>query len=94
MATATPRIVEIEKVVVEEQRDGVVLELSAAEAKTLAAICARVGGSPDKSPRGHVGAIDAALRSAGYNWLSREAGADAYALMEGNSSLRFKDGEI
>lgn len=43
----------------------VILTLTAAEAKTLRAVCARIGGDPDITPRGDMDAISDALDSVG-----------------------------
>jgi hypothetical protein len=45
---------------------GIQLSLSDGEAKTLAAISYRIGGSPDNSPRKHTETVGEALRRAGY----------------------------
>jgi len=60
---ATARHAKIERVIKE---DGVELTLTAAEARTLATICYKTSGDPDKSPRAHTDSIGAALRNVGY----------------------------
>lgn len=42
----------------------VTLQLSEEEARTLLAVCGFIGGSPEKSPRGHMEKIEAALSGA------------------------------
>jgi hypothetical protein len=44
---------------------GYVLRLSEDEVDTLIAVCARIGGSTDNSPRGHMDHIRNALQAAG-----------------------------
>lgn len=89
MATATPRIVEIEKTVIEERVDGVTLELSTAEAEVLMAITAKIGGDPHKSDRGHVDNIGNALREAGVKDWGQ---TDAYKRLSG-TGLSFDNKE-
>ncbi|KUF18838.1 hypothetical protein [Streptomyces silvensis] len=60
MATAEKSTVE--RVVTEE---GFVLHLSTAEAETLVAVLAHVGGDPEESPRGDAERVLNALRDSG-----------------------------
>lgn len=64
MAKATPRT--IEKVSVETVRDGVTLELTHAEARTLAEMVTLARGSPSSSARRYANNIVEALYGAGY----------------------------
>jgi hypothetical protein len=81
MATATKQSETVETIT------GVTLRLSLEEARTLAVLVAKVGGSPDHSPREHTNAISSALRGVGITYQ----GSDEYALADGLTSIRFKD---
>ena len=68
MATATARIVPVEKTVTvtEYEKDGSVeLTLTKEEAETLSELLYKVGGSPYVSRRGHMQNLANALREAG-----------------------------
>jgi len=85
MATATKQTVPPTPVV--EVVKSITLVLSPAEAVTLAVITAKVGGSPDHSPREHASAIHEALYGVGI----RYAGSDEYASAVSNSQITFNN---
>ena len=64
MASATKQSVTRETIT------GVTLDLTLEEARTLAVVLSRVGGSPRISPREHIEAVSNALSDVGVNWLS------------------------
>jgi hypothetical protein len=65
----------------------VTLVLTHKEALTLAILVAKVGGSPDNSPREHASAISAALGRLGLNHRD----SDEYALADPLKGFYFKD---
>jgi hypothetical protein len=71
---------------VQQIPDGVTLTLSHAEANTLAWLCYRTGGDPDKSARGYADSIAKALRSAGYRPFPSD-----YPRMTTDSGIHFKE---
>ena len=62
----------------------VTLVLTVEEARTLAVLVAKVGGSPDHSPRGHASAISDALCGAGVTYTGSTA---EYTLASGSISF-------
>lgn len=73
MATAKKRVVTREVVTTVEEVNGVTLELSKEEAESLAALFAKIAGSPTRSRRGYTNAIQDALREAGFYWETSKA---------------------
>lgn len=65
--------------------DGVTLELNDAEARTLAALMAHIGGCPATSARHYTTNIDRALTTAGYDTNDRTD------MLKG-AGVHFKDG--
>jgi hypothetical protein len=86
MADATRTEREIETVTVTKE-PVIRLELTEAEARTLHAIYAKVGGSPTDSPRKYMDGIGGALRSV----LGDYADHAEYPLLRGPSRLFFSD---
>ena len=65
MAKASTKTVQVARPV---EVTRVELILTDMEARTLAAILAKVGGDPNASPRGYADRIQTALEHAGYHW--------------------------
>lgn len=68
MASATKQIDTVKTVKTVETVTGVNLYLTLEEARTLAVVMSRVGGSPRISPREHVASVSDALHGAGIRW--------------------------
>lgn len=79
MAEAHSRTETVETVI------GVNLELTPAEARTLAVVLSHVGGSVDNSPRKHMSEISAALYKVGIKYFE----SDERHLLQSHHSLYF-----
>lgn len=64
------------------------IEFSVGELDTLAAILAKVGGSPDRSYRKYERSITSCLETAGYRYED----SPAWFKLEDRGSIWFKDG--
>ena len=73
MAIANKQVIVIkpEQVIPAVTEEKIVLELSKEEAETLQEILARIGGSPEFSPRKHCDSVHSALNNAGIGRIAR-----------------------
>lgn len=90
MASATETFSVIE-VKVEKQVPTVTLVLTPDEAQALIEVAHRVGGSPSKSPRGHVDQVNKALRGLGYEPTATATGGYHHAQLVATGGIDFKD---
>lgn len=90
MATAEMKTVIVPKPV---ELKRIVLELTVAEARAIATVCERIGGSPETTLRGQVDKVYRALRAAGAQVYESDNDM-GLVHVGGGASLYFNDGSV